>query len=115
MSTIKVWVLSSLLAVLAVSCSTMTGLFATQQEFTSPESAAQALVGAVKTKDADALNAILGKDWQQLIPIDDIDPNDVKAFLDAWSKGHKIMPDTADRVLLAVGTETAFRSNLCIA
>jgi hypothetical protein len=105
MSTTKVWVLCSLLAALAVSCSTMTGLFDNQKEFASPEAAAQALIRAVETKDADALGAILGKDWRQLIPIGSIDPDDVKAFLDAWSEGHKIKPDTADRVLLAVGPD----------
>ena len=41
-----------------------------QQQFTSPEQAASALVEAIGKHDESALNGLLGDSWQQFLPPD---------------------------------------------
>lgn len=76
-----------------------------QQTFDSPDLASEAFVEAVATKDADALGSILGSDWKEFIPTDNISPEDVDAFIAAWDKTHRFKPIAYGRVQLAVGSE----------
>jgi hypothetical protein len=76
-----------------------------QQAFDSAEAAADALVHAVATSDPDGLRTVLGADWKRYIPIDDIDAEDVYAFLGDWAKSHKIKLDADGRAHLAVGPD----------
>jgi hypothetical protein len=74
-----------------------------QQAYDSPEAAAEAFVRAVATSDPEALRTVLGADWKSLIPIDNIDREDVNAFLAARYKAEKIVAESESRARLAVG------------
>ena len=95
----------TLLAATALACFAVTfpsHAFA-QKAFDSPEAAADAFVRAVATSDDDALRTVLGADWKRFIPIDNIDRDDVNAFLAARYKNEKIIRDSDNRAHLAVG------------
>jgi len=76
-----------------------------QKTFPTAEAAADAFVDAVARSDADALRIVLGADWKRYIPTVDVDQDDVYAFLAAWAKSHKLVPDGNDKVALAVGEQ----------
>jgi len=79
-----------------------------QKTFMTPESAAEALVKAIRDNDAKVKQAVLGKDWKRFIPTDDLSREDVDAFLAAWDKQHRITREDEDTVLLSVGDEPGF-------
>jgi DUF2950 family protein len=79
-----------------------------QKSFLTPESAAEALIKAVRDSDAKALQTVLGKDWKRFIPADDLSRDDVSAFLAAWDRQHKVYNEGDDTALLSVGDEPAF-------
>ena len=74
-----------------------------QQTFESPVLAAEAFVDAVATGNAQALASILGTDWKTFIPTDNIDQEDIDAFLTAWGKTHRFKSIAYGKVQLAVG------------
>jgi hypothetical protein len=76
-----------------------------QRAYPTPEAAAEALVDAVARSDPDALRAVLGADWKRFVPIDDVDREDVYAFLAAWAKSHRLVPSGDARAMLAVGEQ----------
>ena len=76
-----------------------------QEAFDSPKAAANAFVRAVATSDDDALRTVLGADWKRFIPIDNIDRDDVNAFLAARYKKETIIRDSDNRAHLAVGPD----------
>jgi hypothetical protein len=79
-----------------------TSLAAESATFPSADAAATALVTAVETNDDAGLAKILGSDWRVYIPIGEIDPDDVDAFLAAYKENHKIVED-GGKTHLAVG------------
>ncbi|MEN8753982.1 MAG: DUF2950 domain-containing protein [Desulfobacterales bacterium] len=97
----------TLITAAALACSALLGpLNALAQEaFDSPEAAADAFVRAVATSDDDALRIVLGANWKRFIPIDNIDRDDVNAFLAARYKKEKIIRDSDSRAHLAVGPD----------
>lgn len=76
-----------------------------QQTFESPALAAEAFVDALATNDAKALASILGTDWKTFIPTDNIDQEDIDAFLTAWGKTHRFKSIAYGKVQIAVGPE----------
>ena len=74
-----------------------------QNAFPTAEAAAEAFVDAVARSDSDALRTVLGADWKRYIPTVDVDQDDVYAFLAAWAKSHKLVPEGNDKAVLAVG------------
>ncbi|MDG1581412.1 DUF2950 domain-containing protein [Pseudomonas sp. GOM6] len=76
-----------------------------QQLFSSPQSAAEALIDALGTDKADAtkLEQLLGADWQQYIPTDAIERKDVEAFLALYREAHHIQEDGQGQAHLLVG------------
>ncbi|WP_153101636.1 DUF2950 domain-containing protein [Paraburkholderia hayleyella] len=66
-----------------------------QARYPTPDAAASAFVEALASNDHDAMKHVLGNDFQRFIPTREIGENDIYAFLEAWSKGHQIVPDTA--------------------
>lgn len=78
-----------------------------QQAFSSPDAAAEALVAALGTKQADParLAALLGADWRTYIPLEGVDRDDVDAFLVRYREKHSIQSDRQDQVHLVVGTD----------
>ena len=87
----------------AVAALLVPGLAGAQQPYPSAEAAAQAFHDAVSRDDALALRKVLGADWKRFVPSDEIGREDLQAFLAAWDKAHKLVPNGQDRALLSVG------------
>jgi len=79
-----------------------------QKSFTTPESAADALVKALRDNDTKTLQSVLGKDWKRFIPTDDLSRDDVGAFLAAWDRAHKLTREGDATALISVGDEPGF-------
>jgi hypothetical protein len=75
-----------------------------QTPFATPQSAANTLIDAIATHDADAVSRVLGKDWKRFLPIGDIDADDVTTFLYKSSQVRDVKTE-GDRALLSVGTD----------
>jgi len=75
-----------------------------QAPFATPQSAANTLIEAIATHDADAVSRLLGKDWKRFVPVGDIDPDDVTTFLYKSSQVRDVRVD-GSRALLTVGTD----------
>jgi Protein of unknown function (DUF2950) len=83
-----------------------------QKHFATAEEAATALTEAIRKDDNATVQAILGVSWRDLIPGNPTHEDDVRQrFLEAWDKGHKLVPDGADRTYIEVGT-TGWQSPL---
>jgi hypothetical protein len=76
---------------------------AQQKTFPSPEAAMAAFGDAVATSDDDAMKALLGADYQTLIP--PVGAEVRYRFLAAWAKSHAIKPDGDARAFVAVGSD----------
>lgn len=74
-----------------------------QQVYPSAEAAADAFAAAIKGNDKNALQTILGADWQKFVPTDEIDRDDIDAFIAAWDRSHRIEPMGEGRAALAAG------------
>ncbi len=61
-----------------------------QQQFSTPDIAADALVNAISTQDDTALGEILGDDWRHYLPSEGVDPQAVARFLRDWKVSHHI-------------------------
>lgn len=77
---------------------------AEQKTFENPDMAANAFVDAVMKRNQEALASILGADWREFIPAEDIDQEDIDDFVQAWEKFHAVEPMDENSVRLAVGT-----------
>lgn len=73
-----------------------------QQVYPTPEAAGRAFVDAVAISSETDLRTVLGPNFRSLIP-DNVDPDDKTAFLYQASKGQRIVMESANRALLAVG------------
>jgi len=72
--------------------------------YPTADAAASAFVQAVRSKDQVALAKVLGSDWKNYVPVDDIHQEDVDLFLKRYDQSHRI--DTADgKAHLDVGAE----------
>jgi hypothetical protein len=76
---------------------------AQQKTFPSPDAAMAAFGDAVATSDDDAMKALLGADYQTLIP--PVGAEVRYRFLAAWAKSHAIKPDGDARAFVAVGSD----------
>jgi hypothetical protein len=61
-----------------------------QAVYPTPEAAAEAFENALATSDHDAMKHVMGANFQQFIPTQNIGEEDIYDFLGAWSKGHQI-------------------------
>jgi hypothetical protein len=77
--------------------------FAQQKTFPSPEAAMNAFGNAVATSDDDAMKALLGADYRELIP--PVGAEVRYRFLAAWAKAHAIKPDADATAVIAVGND----------
>jgi hypothetical protein len=94
---------AALAAALALLVAWTPAAFAQQKAFPSPEAAMNAFGDAVATSDEDAMKALLGTDFRELIP-----PAGAEVryrFLAAWAKSHSIKPDGDAKALVAVGDD----------
>ncbi|WP_454712536.1 DUF2950 domain-containing protein [Cupriavidus nantongensis] len=76
---------------------------AAQQVYPSPEAAADALGDAIARSDGDALQRVLGRQYQSLVPQGSINQDDVYDFLGAWARHHAVQPEGDNRARIAVG------------
>ena len=75
-----------------------------QTSYPTPEAAAEALVDGIARHDGAAIEAAVGPGYRTYIPASSRDPVDVTNFLEAWSRGHKIVPAGNDKAFLGAGT-----------
>lgn len=61
-----------------------------QTTFPSADAAASAFVQAVRNGDKDTLAKVLGGNWKDFIPVDDIDRDKVDLFLKRYDESHRI-------------------------
>jgi len=94
--------LAAIAAALALLLASVPAL-AQQKSFPSPEAAMNAFGDALATNDEDALNAIFGADFRDVIPRGS-DEIRIK-FLAAWAKSHEIKPEGDAKALIAVGDD----------
>lgn len=87
------------IAAAALAC----GPASAQHVYPSPEAAAQAFADALARNDVGALHTVLGADWRRFVPAGEVDREDIYAFLEAWARQHKIIPEGNDKALLSAG------------
>jgi hypothetical protein len=75
-----------------------------QVPFDQPEVAADALIDAVASHDDAAMQRLLGKDWRQLLPLGDVNAEDVQEFLEKTSQSRKVNV-SGNRAELVVGND----------
>ena len=77
-----------------------------QQSFPTPEAAADALVAALGSKEADAqrLAVLFGPDWRDYIPVGSVDRVDVDAFIAGYRKHHTIQKLADGHAEITIGT-----------
>jgi len=80
---------------------------ASVQNFPSAEAAAQALVDALGTQQADSakLGALFGANWHDYIPPEGVERADVDAFLQHYRERHALEAGADGKTLLNVGKE----------
>lgn len=83
----------SVLPLLMAAGLSLAGLAVASESFPSADKAVDALVQAVKSNDQKALATILGADWKTFIPTEDVDKDDVTAFLARYDEAHRIVGD----------------------
>lgn len=74
-----------------------------QAVFTEAGDAANAFALSLETKDTEMFGQLLGADYQQVLPLDDVDSDDVERFVAAWKKSNTLLPEGDDKMVLAVG------------
>ncbi len=74
-----------------------------QAVFAMPEDAANAFAQALANDDVEMLGTLLGADYREVLPLDEVDGEDVDNFITAWEKHNTLIPQGEDKVLLAVG------------
>jgi len=76
---------------------------AQQTKFPSADAAAAAFVDALARNDGDTVRAMLGADYQKLLPLDEMTPDDKLDFLAAWAQGHRVVAHGDNKAVLEVG------------
>lgn len=76
-----------------------------QDFYSSPEDAANTFVIAVKNDDKELLSKVLGDNYREVLPLDNVSPLDVDHFLAAWNKHHTLLALGDKKKMLAVGEQ----------
>jgi hypothetical protein len=74
-----------------------------QKAFASAQAAAEALVDAVARNDDDAVKVVLGADYARVLPVKEVDRDDVLSFLAGWAQWHGIAPRDERTAFLEIG------------
>lgn len=74
-----------------------------QAVFAMPEDAANAFTLALVNNDLEMFSKVLGADYREILPVDEIDSEDVGNFLAAWEKHNTLLPQGDQKMLIAVG------------
>lgn len=94
---------ASCIAMLAASMLLAATTFA-QKFYPTPDAAVDAFIDGVSRNDYDQVRVVLGPDWTKYVPTETLDDDDVMNFLEAWSKGHRVVPSDSDKAYVEVGT-----------
>ncbi len=62
-----------------------------QQLFPSPDAAASAFAAAVADQNEAQLTAVLGDDWRQFLPLEQVDPEAIARFNRDWAVKHEVV------------------------
>ena len=73
-----------------------------QQLFSTPDEAANAFAAAVADQNEARLAAVLGDDWRQFLPQEEVDPEAIARFNRDWAVKHQVV-EQADVAHLNVG------------
>lgn len=94
-------------SLLPVSVALIVASALAQQAYPNADAAGQALVDALGQDKADAakLATVLGKQWRDYIPTDNIERKDVDAFLRKYAERHAIETGADGKSRLSVGKE----------
>jgi len=74
-----------------------------QALFPTPELAANVLVIATARDDTEALEGVLGEDYRELLPVDQISKEEQDQFFRAWALFHALVPSDMNTRVLMVG------------
>jgi hypothetical protein len=74
-----------------------------QAVFVLPEDAANAFTLAVADDDKTMMRQVLGEDYREVLPLDQIDGEDVDNYIAAWEQAHTLLPEGDTKRILAVG------------
>jgi hypothetical protein len=74
-----------------------------QAVFVTPEDAANAFVLSLANDDTEMLGKVLGADYREVLPLDQVDGEDVDRFITAWEKFNTLLPEGDRKMLIAVG------------
>jgi len=74
-----------------------------QAVFAMPEDAANAFTLALVNNDMEMFGKVLGADYREFLPVDEIDSEDVDNFIAAWEKHNTLLPQGDQKMLIAVG------------
>lgn len=90
-------------AVEATASSATGGAGPGQTVYATPEEAADAFTSAVRNNDREMMEKVLGENYRDVLPLDDVDAEDVENYLAAWDAQHSLLPDGDNKRLIAVG------------
>ncbi len=76
-----------------------------QQLFSTPDEAANAFAAAVADQNEARLAAVLGDDWRQFLPQEEVDPEAIARFNRDWAVKHEVV-EQADVAHLNVGDDS---------
>jgi len=95
------------LSLLSVACLLLVAPAQAQQPYPSAAAAADALVAALQVRDTQPgqVSVVLGDDWEDYVPRDDIERKDVDTFISQYQRRHAIKPVDASHALVSVGAE----------
>jgi hypothetical protein len=74
-----------------------------QAVFALPEDAANAFTLALVNRDIEVLGQLLGADYREVLPLDEVDGEDIDNFITAWEKQNTLLPQGEQKMLIAVG------------
>jgi hypothetical protein len=74
-----------------------------QAVFAMPEEAANAFTQALVNADQEMFRKVLGADYREVLPVDEVDGQDVDNFITAWEKHNTLLPQGEQKMLIAVG------------
>ncbi len=74
-----------------------------QAVFATPEDAANTFALAVKDNNQALFDKLLGEDFREILPLDDVTPEDLNNFNAGWENHHTLLPQGDKKRLLAIG------------
>lgn len=91
-------------AVMAASVSSSTAAPGPGQAvYPTPEEAADAFTDAIRNNDREMMRKVLGDNYRDVLPLDDVDAEDVQNYLAAWDALHSLVPEGDKKRMVTIG------------